>query len=415
LKGYFINTSVGYFVLDETGEKILISHLYSGNAEEIAEIHIAIEQKGVLPARDELVENLKKAGISRLIVEDARILKNFKDSGSEIILESPNAIGKKIRDDIPALLAIVECPVEDFQDFLRNLNFVMTRKKIKITAEGIEGKDRLIIQSIETIDQLDKSINILVSRLREWYGLHFPELDKKVSNHLRYVKFARLKRSNFTEKNLREIGISEQTAIKAAELAAKSMGSEMSDFDFSAIQDFASVIQGLYSFRSSLAQYVEELMKIVAPNINGIVGPLLGARLIALGGGLNHLATKPSSTMQILGAERALFRSLKTGAKPPKHGIIFQWEPVHSAKWWLRGKIARALASKLTIAARVDAYSGEYIADNLLSDIKAHIKTLEDKYGEPPKKKKTVKKERKDKKKKKRRRKKRRKPKEEKA
>jgi len=93
-----------------------------------------------------------------------------------------------------------------------------------------------------------------------------------------------------------------------------------------------------------------------------------------------------------LGAEKALFRSLRTGARPPKHGIIFQHPLIHEAKRWQRGKVARALAGKLTIAARVDAFSGKYVGDKLKADLEKRIDEIKEKYGEPPPKKPAVKK-----------------------
>lgn len=401
MKAYLINTLKGTFVLDDTGSNILVKHPFSDQLEQAATEFISLQKKGEIPRVEELARAIREAGIKELVVEDSKTVKNLKDPSYEVVVQSPNEVGRKIRDDLTKFLSKLNITPSEHATLQRELNFLITRKKIKVTAEGIEGKDRFIIQAIETIDQLDKSINILVSRLREWYGLHFPELDKKVQNHLRYAKYAQLKRTDFNVEKLLILGISREMSAKAIDLASKSMGSEMGDFDFETIKDFAQRIEQLYLFRGRIAEYVEELMKAVAPNVNGLVGPLLGARLISLGGGISTLAKKPSSTMQILGAERALFRSLKTGARPPKHGVIFQWDPIHTAKWWLRGKIARALASKLTIAVRVDAYSGHYIADNLLADLKQHIDTLEKKYANPPKKAKKVTTGKKDRKKKK--------------
>ena len=132
-----------------------------------------------------------------------------------------------------------------------------------------------------------------------------------------------------------------------AEVAAASMGADLDDEDLAQIQDMCKKILELYSVRQSLENYVESVMEEVAPNTKAIGGSLLGARLIAIAGGLMNLAKLPASTMQILGAEKALFRSLKTKARPPKHGIIFQHPLIHDAKRWQRGKIARALAGKL--------------------------------------------------------------------
>jgi nucleolar protein 56 len=145
-------------------------------------------------------------------------------------------------------------------------------------------------------------------------------------------------------------------------------------------------------------------MKEVAPNVTVVVGALLGARIISIAGGLLELARLPASTVQVLGAEKALFRAIKTGSKPPKHGVLFQLPEIHNAKWWLRGKIARGVAGKLTIAARVDAYAGEFIGDELALEIQSRIEEIKKKYPSPPKKevKRKAKKKKKKKKKKKR-------------
>jgi nucleolar protein 56 len=122
----------------------------------------------------------------------------------------------------------------------------------------------------------------------------------------------------------------------------------------------------------------------VAPNVKSLVGSLLGARLISIAGNLRNLAMRPASTIQVLGAEKALFRSLKTGARPPKHGLIFQAALLHDAKRWQRGKIARALAGKLAIAARADAFGGNYVGDRLKADLNRRIEEIKEKYREPP-------------------------------
>lgn len=141
---------------------------------------------------------------------------------------------------------------------------------------------------------------------------------------------------------------------------------------------------GLYGLRQELETYLEKTMEEVAPNTKALVGPLVGARLIAFAGGLTNLARKPASTIQVLGAEKALFRSLKTGARPPKHGLIFQDTLLHDAKRWQRGKIARALAGKLAIAARADAFGGRHISDELKTHLEKRIKEIQEKYAEPP-------------------------------
>nr|3GQU_A Chain A, Nop5p Protein [Pyrococcus horikoshii]3GQX_A Chain A, NOP5P PROTEIN [Pyrococcus horikoshii]3GQX_B Chain B, NOP5P PROTEIN [Pyrococcus horikoshii] len=144
-----------------------------------------------------------------------------------------------------------------------------------------------------------------------------------------------------------------------------------------------------------LEDYIDKAMDDVAPNLKALVGAKLGARLISLAGGLKELAMLPSSTIQVLGAEKALFRHLRTGAKPPKHGVIYQYPAINRSPWWQRGKIARALAGKLAIAARVDYFSGEYIAEELKKELEARIKEIKEKYPRPPKRRKEERKGRK--------------------
>jgi nucleolar protein 56 len=140
----------------------------------------------------------------------------------------------------------------------------------------------------------------------------------------------------------------------------------------------------LYNVRQSLEKHVDIVMEEVAPNTKTIAGSLLGARLIAIAGGLVNLAKLPASTMQVLGAEKALFRALKTKARPPKHGIIFQHPLIHDAKRWQRGKIARALAGKLSIAARVDAFKGKYAGDELKADLDKRVEEIKERYDKAP-------------------------------
>jgi len=224
--------------------------------------------------------------------------------------------------------------------------------------------------------------------VREWYGLHFPELDELVEEHEDYLKIVSKigRRSRITEEALGEIGIKGELASKIVSAAANSMGAELAEFDLEAIRLISDMGLQLYSVRRSLEKYIDEAMYEVAPNIRALVGSLLGARLISLAGGLSKLARLPASTIQVLGAEKALFRALKYGAKPPKHGVIFQHPLIHRSPKWQRGKIARALAAKLAIAARIDAFTGEYRADELREDLEKRVEEIKALYPTPPKK-----------------------------
>ncbi|MCC6011234.1 MAG: C/D box methylation guide ribonucleoprotein complex aNOP56 subunit, partial [Desulfurococcaceae archaeon] len=146
----------------------------------------------------------------------------------------------------------------------------------------------------------------------------------------------------------------------------------------------AGIILDLYKLRSTLEDYIETVMKEVSPNITALVGAKLGARLLSLAGGLEKMAKLPASTIQVLGAEKALFRALRTGGKPPKHGVIFQHPAIHRSPRWQRGKIARALAAKLAIAAKVDFFTGRFIGDKLTTELQQRIDEIKKLYPKPP-------------------------------
>jgi nucleolar protein 56 len=252
--------------------------------------------------------------------------------------------------------------------------------------KAAEKRDTLVVQAIQTIDDLDRTINLFMGRIREWYGLHFPELDRLVEKHETYARLiVNLgNRAEFTAERLEKEGLPKTRSEQIAEIANKSMGAGLEDNDLQQLQTLCRDALQLSNSRQALEGYMDSLMEEVAPNIKAIVGSLLGARLIALTGGLANLARLPASTIQVLGAEKALFRSLKTGTRPPKHGIIFQHALIHEAKRWQRGKMARAIAGKLAIAARTDAYSGKYIGDGRKAALERRITEIQQKYAEPP-------------------------------
>ena len=266
---------------------------------------------------------------------------------------------------------------------MRTALIELTRRKLRKAAEK---RDLLAVQAIRAIDDIDKTINLFVARLREWYSLHFPELDDLVREHPDYVKIvAQLgHRDNITKEALVKLGFSEGKAERIVEAAKKSIGADLSDFDIAKIQTLASIIAELYRLRNELTEYIENVMKEVAPNITALVGPLLGARLLSLAGSLEDLARLPASTIQVLGAEKALFRALRTGGKPPKHGVIFQFPAIHRSPRWQRGKIARALAAKLAIAAKVDYFTGRFIGDKLKEELEKRIEEIKKLYAKPP-------------------------------
>jgi nucleolar protein 56 len=191
-------------------------------------------------------------------------------------------------------------------------------------------------------------------------------------------------RENYTAEALEKENIPKERAGLTAKAAESSMGADIAGPDLEQIQALAKNVLEFYELRKNMENYLDRTMEEMAPNVRAVAGALLGARLIAIAGSLQNLAMRPASTIQVLGAEKALFRSLKTGARPPKHGLIFQHTLLHDAKRWQRGKIARVIAGKLAIAARVDAFGGHYIGDRLKADVNKRLEEIREKYKEPP-------------------------------
>ena len=256
--------------------------------------------------------------------------------------------------------------------------------KEKVSEFGSKG-DVEVIQIIETLDILKKSISLFSSRMREWYGLHFPELtDKLIEENILIAKLITIlgKRDNFTfEKIEQEFSFKESRINMLQKLASQSMGA---DIDLSIIKKYANEILSLDDFRQELEDYLDTLMEQVAPNLFALVGGLIGAKLIAKAGSLKKLAFMPASRIQLLGAEKALYRFLKTGEKRPKHGLIFQWNQIRGSKPWNRGKISRVISGKIGISAKVDYFRGEFVADVLSKEINEKIQEIEKKYPKPP-------------------------------
>lgn len=244
-----------------------------------------------------------------------------------------------------------EMRIKAFEDAKRGLS------------ESFAKRDALIIQAVSAMDEVDKTVNVLSERLREWYSLHFPELDRAIKDHKDYAKIAFVgDRMQIEEK-------------KAARIAKGSIGASLAPRDYKVISQYSKQILDLYHLRDQLDSYLSATMKDIAPNLNSIAGPSVGARLIKLAGSLENLAKLPSSTVQVLGAEKALFQHLKKGTKPPKHGVIFQCPVVHKASKGHRGKIARTLAAKAAIGAKIDFY-GHGLNEDLVKEFNERVNQI---------------------------------------
>jgi len=251
--------------------------------------------------------------------------------------------------------------------------------------EASSRPDLHLVQAIQALDDTDKYLNITATRASEWYGLHFPELTQMVQDNVALCKIISEigTRESFTAENLGGRGFTGKKVEAILAAKDRSKGGTISEGDIGRVKALAGLAIQLSSMRDGLNGYVESQMKKVAPNVSEVAGATIGARLMAKAGGLDRLAILPASTIQILGAEKALFRSLRTGARPPKHGILFQHQAVHTAPKWQRGKIARTLANKIAIAARVDYYRGSEDA-SIKAGLDKRLESIKERYKEPP-------------------------------
>lgn len=235
-----------------------------------------------------------------------------------------------------------------------------SRSKVKF---NVNRSDNMIIQAIALVDQLDKDINTFSMRVREWYSWHFPELVKLVNDNRSFAKLAMVIRdkNSLTDDRLHEIAshVDDDEAIAKSIIdAAKiSMGQDISEADMENVISFAERVVKLADYRIRLHKYLVDKMAVVAPNLAELIGEVVGARLISHAGSLTNLSKYPASTIQILGAEKALFRALKTKGNTPKYGLIYHSSFIGRAGQKNKGRISRFLANKVSIVSRIDNFT----------------------------------------------------------
>eukprot|EP00300_Choanocystis_sp_HF-7_P030337 c39154_g1_i1.p1 GENE.c39154_g1_i1~~c39154_g1_i1.p1 ORF type:complete len:534 (-),score=173.96 c39154_g1_i1:137-1738(-) len=240
-----------------------------------------------------------------------------------------------------------------------------SRSKVKF---NIHRSDNMIIKAIAVLDQLDKDVNTFAMRIKEWYSWHFPELAKIVTDMRTYVKVTNLIQNKKSlsaaeggeEKQAKLLDLldGDKDLTKTIVAASKaSMGADLSEIDMINVSVFSDRVLGLIEYRKSLSGYLQERMNAVAPNLTALIGEQVGARLISKAGSLTNLSKAPASTVQILGAEKALFRALKTKGNTPKYGLIYHSTFIGRASAKNKGRISRYLANKCSIASRIDCFS----------------------------------------------------------
>jgi nucleolar protein 56 len=321
MKAFVISNVLGVFAYDERGV-LLGKELFPDDPAEVAH-KLIMSERGLIEEEERLISRLEGYLV---FLEKPR-----RGEGYSIL--NPNPGGEQVRGHLQELLG--ELGVEE-EEYRRRLHAVAIAKAMKELRKAFSKRDRRIIQAINCLEDLDEALNLLMERVREWHALSVPEYE--------------------------ELSAERETLLKKA-LSAEDEG----------LQGFAEEVNALLKYRRKLEDGIGREMSEVAPNLTTLAGPLLGAKLITLAKGLDSLAKMPASRIQILGAGRAFFKGKK---RPPKHGVIFQHPLVRGSPREHRGRMARSLAAKIAIAARVDAYSGKPVAEELRRSLESRSENI---------------------------------------
>lgn len=268
--------------------------------------------------------------------------------------------------------AAIKCGFADSLSEYYTLLHEVTLETVKLQVSEALIPDQRIIQAVEALDDINETTNSLSERLFEWYGGYFPE------SGLNGEALALFIAKYGSREN---IPPDDPLYLKARD----SMGAKLEAADEALLKGFAESVCSLYERRKQIEAYIGSSMETLAPNLSTLAGPMLGARLISIAGSLEKLAAFPSSTIQVIGASKALFKHLRSRAPSPKHGVIYSHPVINTSPWWIRGKIARALAAKLSLAARIDFYSAKK-EPSLAGKLEEKVRKIRAENPRPPQK-----------------------------
>ncbi|XP_065052067.1 nucleolar protein 58-like [Rhopilema esculentum] len=366
---------------DKANKMVKLKHFkkFEDTTEALAAATAAVEGKLSKGLKKMLKKVASKDIHEELAVADAKLGGMIKDKLDFKCVSSSaiNELLRGIRSQMSNL--ITGLSEKEISAMALGLAHSLSRYKLKFSPDKV---DTMIVQAISLLDDLDKELNNYAMRCREWYGWHFPEMTKIVTDNLAYAKTVKTlgQKVNAATSDLSSI-LTEEVEEELKKAAEISMGTDISDEDMENISYLCDQVIQISEYRAQLYDYLKNRMQAIAPNLTILVGELVGARLIAHAGSLLNLAKQPSSTVQILGAEKALFRALKTKHDTPKYGLIYHASLVGGANPKNRGKVSRMLASKTALAARYDALgedgNTEMGAENR-AKLEIRIRNLED-------------------------------------
>ncbi|KAH8581905.1 SIK1 nucleolar Nop56 [Cryptosporidium sp. chipmunk genotype I] len=339
-----------------------------------------------------LIQNLpKKVKKYNLGVGDASLGKTLSDQGYPVVIDKNiSELLRGIRIHFTRIVKSFDSSIGDLHKFQVGLGHSFSRNKLQFDPNK---QDKSIVQSIALIDRLDKDINLFSMRCREWYSWHFPELAKIITDTEKFLKVALLvgNKDQFedneeTRKKISKIVDDPSLEEDIFSSILISMGQDITDNDMNMIKNLAKQLIALYKQRSHLIEYLNNRLYNVAPNLQSLLGDTLAARLIAHSGSLVNLAKSPASTIQVLGAEKALFRALKSKGNTPKYGLLFQSTYIGKASQKNKGRISRYLANKCSIAARIDNFStvsNNIFGEKLKQQVEDRLKYLSEGISPP--------------------------------
>ncbi|MCK5023568.1 MAG: hypothetical protein KAS04_05320 [Candidatus Aenigmarchaeota archaeon] len=357
MKAYVATNIVGVFAFDKDGKTIL-SKTFPKNPEKIAERLRKSREGEIIEEEREVLTKLRLKGYKEVIWD-----KEAKDGEISCVYDPDNK-GKEIANNEFRRLALENrwaATQSELNEILTKVNVLLSGQKIKSSVK----KDKIIMHVIGVVDELDTDLNSLSERLREWYGLHFPEMLKQTKTH---DKFAEIIVKYGAKENIED--------SELAGLVSKSVGMDFTEEDAKSVKEYSKVLLDMRQTRNSLSKYLEDICEETVPNLSAVADPLLAARLLSLAGGLEKIAKLPSSTVQLLGAEKALFRHLKGQGKAPKYGVLFGHVLVQQAPKHLKGKIARLISSKLSLASKIDFFSERNEGKDMRKELEKKVKNM---------------------------------------
>jgi len=363
---FVVETLIGVFGVTE-GNDVVERVLFPPDPKQIS---TALDRQSAGEATKEVgevVEKLKQRGFKKFVFSNRALAEAV---GVKFDIHTEVGVASGPADHLRGRLegfAVEYGLVENITQFFDLSHEVSMLRAGRAVQRAQSGRAAVITQTVQLINELDKTLNVLSGKLREWYGLHFPELSRHVESHETYAKIVKVfgDRDSLSADALGELGLKGRKPSTILNAAKKSMGAPLAPGDVEHMKTLASNLLSLYDYRQELEALISSAAAEVAPNLSEVAGSMLAAKLIERAGGLTKLAMMPSSTVQLLGAEKALFRAKKSRSKPPKHGLVFQHPYIHSKPRDQRGRAARILASKLAIAARADAFTGNPIGAEL--------------------------------------------------